>query len=893
MQPEPRATYRLQMRPGFGFDQADEIIEYLSDLGISHVYTSPYLQAAVDSTHGYDVVDPTKINAQLGDEESHERFCESIKTAGMGLMIDIVPNHMAILGKQNPWWWDVLENGPASRYAIYFDVDWDASDQHWPNKVLLPILGDHYGRVLENGDLKLSYENGRVTLHYLENSFPLDPSSLSALLSRAADASHSEMLAFIAESYARLPRPTVTSRRALERRHRDKAVLHNLLERLCQEDLEANLAIENEMEKVNQDPNSLDEIIEQQNYRLAFWRTANRDLGYRRFFDIKELVGLRIEDPEVFRATHALPIKWFLKGWVEGLRIDHPDGLRNPGEYFFRLQEACPAAWIVAEKILEPNEKLPKNWKVAGTTGYDFLNLLNGLFIDPCGVEALAELYKEILDKDIDFKQLVYECKLLVLKELFGSEVNRLSNLFVDICDKHRRHRDYTQPELISVINQTAACFPVYRSYVSVSDNLVSDEDVSYVTMAINLGMEKRPDLDPELFRFLHDLLLLRIPGQLEGEFAMRFQQLTGPVMAKGFEDTALYRYQKLISLNEVGGDPSCFNITLNYFHDCCLVAEKERPLSLLASTTHDTKRSEDVHARLNLLSEIPAEFGSAVKRWMIMNLKHHQGDFPDKNTEYLLYQTLIGAWPINEERILAYMEKAIREAKEHTSWTKINAPYEKAISEFVKAILRDPLFLADFKKFVQPLIQPGRINSLAQTLVKLTAPGIPDTYQGCELWNLSLVDPDSRRMVDFAIRKKFLQELKTLSISQILERMDDGLPKLWVIQQTLHVRKHCADLFNAGSSYKPMAALGSRAEHVIAFMRGESAVTIAPRLIMRLNSQWDDTSLELPSGTWMNVLSGEKFSGDKILLKSALAQFPVALLVEEKKYGKNESMGA
>ncbi len=883
MQPEPIATYRLQMQPGFGFEQASAIIDYLSDLGVSHLYTSPFLQATSGSLHGYDIVDPTHINSELGSGESYQSLCEAIKNAGLGLMIDSVPNHMAILGKENPWWWDVLENGHASHYAAYFDVDWDSSEEHLSNKVLLPLLGDHYGRVLENKEFTLSFEKGQLTLHYHDKSFPIDPSSLSGILNEAASVSHSELLAFIAENYDRLPKSSNPSRKEIQKRQRNTATLRTMLERLCFEEPAIQIAIQNEIDRINKDCNALDVFIELQNYRLSYWRLANQDLGYRRFFDIKELVGLLIEDSEVFRITHALPITWFLKGWVQGLRIDHPDGLRNPTEYFNRLQESCPGAWIVAEKILARGEKLPTNWKIQGTTGYDFLNLLNGLFIDPNGKYALTKLYEEITKKETDFNQLVYECKLLVLNELFGSELNRLSTLFVHICERHRRYRDYTKPELSEALSQTAACFPVYRTYLSSTNKRISNEDEIYVNMAIDLVFMKCPNLDHELIKFLRDLLLLRIPGQLEEELALRFQQLTGAVMAKGFEDTALYRYHRLIALNEVGGDPSQFHVPLNDFHQACQTARLERPLSLLASTTHDTKRSEDVRARLTLLSEIPDAFQKAVLHWMDLNQKFHLDDLPDTNTEYLIYQTLIGVWPISEERMLIYIEKAIRESKEFTSWLKSDQRYENGIKNFVREILKNEIFISDFENFVNPLINPGRVISLAQTLIKLTAPGIPDIYQGSELWNLTLVDPDNRHTVDFTLRRKLIKQLLELNADQIVEKIDEGLPKLFLIQQTLHLRKKFPEFFSSTSSYKPLYAEGCKKDHVIAFMRGETIIIVTPRYIMRLNNDWSDTILEFPEGIWHNIFTKEKLIGGKLVrLNELFIHFPVALFFKE-----------
>ncbi len=882
MKPDPVATYRLQLRPGFGFDHAASIVSYLRALGISHVYLSPYLQAAEGSTHGYDVVDPTRVNEELGGSAGQIRLYEVLAHNDLGQMIDIVPNHMAIAGRQNPWWWDVLENGPSSRFATYFDVDWEASEDRWPNKVLLPVLGDHYGRILEDGLLHLSRREGVLTLHYYEHVFPVDPSSLFELLSRAADLCRSEFLGFLADSHARLPRPTVTARQEVERRHRDKAVLTRLLGRLCRDEVRVAEALDAEIARVSADADELDALIDKQNYRLAYWRTAGRDLGYRRFFDINDLAGLRAEDPEVFEATHDLPITWVREGLVDGLRVDHPDGLRNPAEYFWRLREACPRSWIVAEKILSRGERLPADWPVEGTTGYDFLNLVGGLFVDPRGEDAMTRFYADFTGESTDFPALRRSCKRLVLNELLGSELNRLTALFIDICERHRRHRDYTRYALREALLETAACFPVYRSYVRAQAGLVSETDRRYVTDAVELATSERPDLDPELFHFLRRLLLLEVTGSQEGELAMRFQQLTGAAMAKGLEDTAFYRFHRLICLNEVGGDPAQFGTPVNEFHDGCTRTLDEHPRSLLATSTHDTKRSEDVRARLALLSEIPDDWSQTVRRWSEITEGHRTNGAPDRNLEYLFYQTLVGAWPIGEERLAAYLEKAAREAKQHTSWTQQNETYERDLRQFVGSVLADKAFRHELEEFVEPLRAPGRVNSLAQLLLKLTAPGIPDLYQGSEIWDLSLVDPDNRRPVDFELRRHRLAQLSDLAVDEILGGMDAGLPKLWIIRQTLQFRKAHPEVFGSEGSYAPLIARGTKSDHVVAFLRGDGAVTIVPRLVLGLADDWTDTILELPRGSWTDLLGGEEWRGDEVRMDRLLSRFPVALLVRK-----------
>ncbi len=882
MNPEPVATYRLQLRPEFGFDQASEIIPYLARLGVSHLYASPYLQAAQGSSHGYDVVDPTRVNEELGGRAGHVLLCEALAGEGLGQMIDLVPNHMAIAGRQNPWWWDVLENGPSSRFATYFDVDWEASEDRWPNKVLLPVLGDHYGRILEDGQLRLVRREGILTVHYYEHVFPVDPSSLAELLSRASDACDSEFLGFLADSHARLPRPTVTARQQVERRHRDKAILMSLLARLCRDEPRAAKALDQEISRVNSDPDDFDALLDKQNYRLAYWRTAGRDLGYRRFFDVNSLVGLRAEDPEVFQATHGLPITWVRQGLVEGLRVDHPDGLRNPAEYFWRLRESCPGSWIVAEKILTANERIPPDWPIEGTTGYDFLNLAGGLFVDPRGEAGLTQLYEDFTDRTADFPALVRECKRLVLNELLGSELNRLTALFIDICERHRRHRDYTRHDLREALLETAACCPVYRTYVRAFAGVVSENDHLCIANAIEQATLDRPDLDPELFGFLGSILLLEVTGPLEAELVMRFQQLTGAAMAKGLEDTAFYRFHRLVSLNEVGGDPSQFGTPVERFHEACREALAERPRSLLASSTHDTKRSEDVRARLALLSEIPERWGRTVRRWARINQRHHHNDAPDRNLEYLCYQTVVGAWPIDPARLTSYMEKAAREAKEFTSWTNRNESYEEGLRQFIADALSDESFREGLEEFVDRLVKPGRVNSLAQLLLKLTAPGIPDIYQGSEIWDLSLVDPDNRRPVDFRLRKNLVEKLPALSIESILDEMDTGLPKLWVIRQALHFRRKHPELFGPYGRYVPLTAEGPKAGHVVSFMRGDEVITVVPRLVLSLADRWGDTSLHLPKGPWLDLLGGNEWKEGSIRLRQLLSRFPVALLVRK-----------
>ncbi len=786
--PTPLSTYRLQLHAGFGFDAAAAVASYLKNLGVTHAYCSPYLQAAAGSTHGYDVVDPSRVNEELGGEEGHSRFCRALLEAGLGQVLDIVPNHMSIDprgGRRNLWWWDVLENGPASRYAAYFDVDWDPPQARLRNTVLLPILGDHYGRVLEAGEMKLVRNGGGFEIHYHEHRMPVAPRSLDTLLAEAARRCGSPDLAFIADALARLPISTSTDRESVLVRHRDKEVLRGQLNRLSAEKPEVAAAVDAQVAAVNADPDLLDALLERQNYRPAFWRTAGRELDYRRFFDVHSLVGLRAEDERVFSDTHARVLDWVEKGILDGLRVDHPDGLYDPQGYFERLRRRAPGAWVVAEKILEPGEPLPADWPVAGTTGYDFLNLVNGLFVDPAGEGPLTELWAELSGESVDWPEIVREKKHLVLEQLLASDLNRLAELFLAVCERHRRHRDYTRFELRLALSEVAACFPVYRTYVRAQGGEgqeVGARDVRYLEDAIAAARVRRSDLASDLFDFLRDLLTLTIAGEIEGELAMRFQQLTGPVMAKGLEDTAFYTFLRLTALNEVGGDPGRFGVAPEDFHRACRENQERWPESMLATSTHDTKRSEDVRARLDLLSEIPEEWAAAVRRWRTLNEKHWGENPPDRSAEYLLYQTLVGAWPIDSERLWTYLEKAIREAKRKTSWTRPDPAYEAAVRGFAEGVLADSTFLADLAAFVAPLVAPGRVSSLAQVLLKLTAPGVPDFYQGSEIWDLSLVDPDNRRPVDYELRRRLLADLEGNPTPEaILARVDEGLPKLWL----------------------------------------------------------------------------------------------------------------
>jgi (1->4)-alpha-D-glucan 1-alpha-D-glucosylmutase len=680
---------------------------------------------------------------------------------------------------------------------------------------------------------------------------------LDELVTAAGDAAESDELISIGVALGRLPPATATDRASVEERHRDKEVLRASLARLLEESAEAAEAVDAELASLNADPDRLDALLVRQNYRLAFWRTAGQETDYRRFFDVQELIALRMEDPAVFAESHELLLGLVEAGKVDGLRIDHPDGLRDPAGYLERL----PAdGYVVVEKILEGSEPLPSGWPVAGTTGYEFLNRVLGLFVDPAGEEPLTELYGRFTGEETDFEAVARESRMQVMRETLAADLDRLTALAVAVCDRHRRYRDYTRRELHNALRSLAACFPVYRTYV-VPGLEPSAEDVAAMEAA-----GARSGVDPDLLAFLQEVLLGRVPGGVEADLALRFQQFTAPVMAKGVEDTAFYRYFRLAALNEVGGDPGRFGWSVPAFHSANGVAAARWPATMLSTSTHDTKRSEDVRARLAVLSEMPAAWATAVERWSALNACHGP---PDPNTEYLLYQTLVGAWPLPVDRAVAYLEKAVKEAKRQTSWVTPDEAYEATVRKFVEAVLGDESFVVEVEGFVATVAGGGRVNALAQTLLKLTCPGVPDLYQGTELEDLSLVDPDNRRPVDFEAR------------ARLLNAGPAEAPKLWLLRRALSVRRERYDAaFAPGRGYQPMWAEGVHAERVVAYLRGDHVVVVVPRLVAGL-SDWGDTTLLLPPGRWTDELAGGRWweGNGAVPIAELFAGFPVALL--------------
>ena len=869
----PRATYRIQLRPEFGFGEVCAITDYLAELGVSHLYASPYLQAAKGSAHGYDVVSHRQVSPELGGEAAHARMCRGLAARGLGQLLDIVPNHMAIGTEDNVWWWDVLENGRSSRYASYFDVDWHPADED--NRILLPILGDRYADALAGGHLRVVREGARFVVTYYEHRLPLAPRSLGEPLARVAAKHEAPELGFLADALAALPSPNATDRESSDRRHRDKQVIAGLLARLFEHRADLADAVDAELATLSDDAARLDDLLERQNWRLGYWRYALHELPYRRFFDVATLAGLRVEDPRVFDDVHALVLGWLGDGTVDGVRIDHVDGLRDPTGYLEQLRRRAPSAWIVVEKILAPDERLPSRWQVDGTTGYEMIRVIDGAFVDPAGREPLEALWASFGGDAAPWAAQARRARLDVIHQLLASERDRLVDLAAKMIAGEPSLRDVTRRELGDAITELLASLPVYRTYAR-PGAATSAEDVACLDRALADAVTHRPDVDRRVWATLRRALLLDRAGPCEIELALRFQQTTGAVMAKGIEDTLFYRNAAFVALNEVGGAPERFAVDLDELH-AALAANP--PRSLIASSTHDTKRGEDVRGRLAVLSEIPDAWAAAVARWSSRAAPHRTGDLPDRPTEYLIWQTLVGAWPLDAARLRAYLEKACREAKRRTSWLSPDADYEAAVARFAEGVLADAGLCAEVETFVGTIAQAAWRNTLARTLIKLTAPGIPDVYQGTELPDFSLVDPDNRRPVDFDRRRALLARARDASPEDALAGIADGLPKLWLVHRALAVRKREAAAFDG--EYRRLEVTGPEADRVIAFERGGRVAVIVPRLAARVAS-WAGTAVALGPGAWADGLAGGpvEVHDRRLPVERAWARFPVALLV-------------
>ena len=956
----PTATYRLQFNRDFTFARATELIPYLAKLGITHCYASPFLRARPGSTHGYDIIDHSSINPEIGSAEEFERFVQVLHEHGMGQILDLVPNHMGVMGSDNAWWLDVLENGQASKYADFFDIDWEPLKDELQGKVLIPVLGDQYGIVLDRGELNLKFdsEKGEFSIYYFQHRFPVNPKEYPRILSRRADVLEAKLgseneqfleLQSLSAAFSHLPTRHDAQPQARVERNRDKEIHKRRLAALCSQSSAICEFIQENVDEINGLPgdsrnfDDLHELIKAQAYRLAYWRVAADDINYRRFFDVNDLAALRMENFEVFCATHKYVLDLMQEGKVNGLRIDHPDGLYDPAQYFHRLQcerdcktenQKCNSKsfYVVIEKITTGEEQLPKDWPVHGTTGYEFANLVNGLFVDSESRGRMDRIYRAFIGPHADFDQLAYDCRKLVMERALASELNVLANSLSRIALSDRHTCDFTLNNLRDALMEIVASFPVYRTYVT--GDAVSPEDREHITHAVGLARQRSSVADYSVFDFIQQMLLTEQGaghGQLYhgrvAAFARKVQQFSSAVMAKGIEDTSFYRFNRLVSLNEVGGDPRQFGVSVEKFHRKTGCRREHWPHGMLATSTHDTKRSEDVRARINVLSEIPALWRKRVRNWRELNgsQKSQQNgeEAPSRNDEYLFYQTLVGVWPFDEQeatgeafrsRVRDYMLKAVREGKAQTSWANQNKAYESAVTSFVESVL-DPAvssrFLSDFSAFHRFVARIGMYNSLSQTLIKLTAPGVPDIYQGTELWDLSLVDPDNRRAVDYGQRKRILFELveahQPLDRARALsETMQDGRIKLYLTSTALNIRKLHNELFLDGD-YVPLSVAGPSSNHIVSFARvhgGGTAVVAVPRLTARLLREnhgsvcdpglWLDTRIEVPSpGQYRNVFTGEEVSaecGEKrnwIPSAKVFENFPVALMLLEKTGGE------
>jgi (1->4)-alpha-D-glucan 1-alpha-D-glucosylmutase len=969
----PASTYRLQFNHRFTFEQAHSLIAYFDELGITDCYSSPVLKARAGSVHGYDVVDPTQLNPEIGSEEEFVAFARALRERGMSVLMDVVPNHMCIAGSENRWWLDVLENGPSSPYARFFDIDWNPPNPDLKNRILLPILGDQFGRVLENQEVKIAYRDGAFFANYWETTLPIAPRTSTAVLALAVeelrerlkprpedgDSSepHADLLELesIITSLRNLPPRTETDPARVRERFREKEVARRRLSSLVRESNEARAAVHAAIDRINGrkgKPQSFDllaDLLSNQAYRLSYWRAASDEINYRRFFDINELAAVRVEERPVFTAVHEVVFRLMRQGLVTGLRVDHVDGLHDPAKYLADLQREAgsalrrapfagtekasdgdPPCYVLVEKILGHDEQLRRDWPVHGTTGYEYMNLLNGVFVEEANGRAFRALYEEFIGTLVKFEDLLYHCKKLILRNAMSSELHVLSRRLDRVSHQSRYTRDFTLNSLQGALAEVIACFPVYRSYIRRKHDSVSADDRLHINAAVRAAKRRNQAQDPSIYDFIRAVLLLEDPKGLTREqqaerrdFVLRFQQLTSPVTAKGLEDTAFYRFYPLSSLNEVGGEPAIFGTSLARFHERNQDRRESWPHALSATSTHDTKRSEDVRSRINVLSEIPEEWNRAIYRWREMNrakkTRIEGGEAPDANEEYLLYQTLVGTWPLAETddaaheeyvgRIRGYMQKAIKEAKLHTSWINPDEEYERAVSDFVGAILdreANAQFISDLASFQRVTTRAGMLNSLAQTLLKIAAPGVPDFFQGTEIWDFSLVDPDNRRPVDYELRRRLLDSLRAgeerdraALAAELIAAPADGRIKLYVTARALSFRKARRSLFAAGE-YLPLEAEGTRARSVVAFARraGEAeVVAVAGRFFTRLGAGGEGSGLRLDGAAWGETvlrlggeLGGRRFrdvftgaecdaAGGQLRLADLLSPLPIALL--------------
>jgi (1->4)-alpha-D-glucan 1-alpha-D-glucosylmutase len=934
----------------FTFRDATALLPYLDALGVTDVYASPFMAARAGSLHGYDIVDHSRLNPEIGTDEDLTALARELGARGMGLLMDLVPNHMCVASVENRRWADVLENGRSSPHATFFDIDWHPPKPELREKVLLPVLGEQYGRVLENQQLAVGYEGGGFFVRYYDSRFPIGPRTMRPLLEpMVADllqthpTDHPDVLELesILTAIRHLPARWETDAEKIRERQREKEIVKRRIAALVEGNAAVRDALERSLHAINgarNEPRSFDRLealLGDQAYRLSYWGVAAEEINYRRFFDINDLAAIRVEDPAVMAAVHERAFRLLAEGKITGLRIDHVDGLYDPRRYLENLQmvrrsEGGDHVYVIAEKILVGDEILPPEWPVQGTTGYDFMNVLNGLFIEPAGVRAIERAYQRLRPEPVGFDDLLYRAKRLILRTAMSSELYVLARHLDRISEQHRWSRDFTANTLYLALGEVVACFPVYRTYVQADSAEVTSRDRAHVMHAIRDAKRRNRATSASIFDFLADILLLQDPEGITDaeradrrEFVLRLQQLTGPVMAKGLEDTVFYRYTPLASLNEVGGRPTAAATDVDRFHAWAVRRLSSWPHAMSATSTHDTKRGEDVRARLDVLSEMPREWQLAVRRWHRMNLRKKplvdDVRVPEADEEYFIYQTLLGIWPVAvgdhaahaalAGRLGDYVQKALREAKIHTSWVNVNQAYEAGVAEFLRHLLEDSddnAFLRELRRFVGTLILPGIYNSLAQVLIKTTAPGVPDFYQGTELWDLTLVDPDNRRPVDFELRRRMLGDLRARAaadapalIADLIAHPGDGAIKLLVTERALDHRRRNRAVYDTGS-YIPLTADGSRRAHALAFARvqGQTAsITVTGRFFSVLGAAesaplgeaiWGDTRIPLdralPRGAWRDVLSGRVVrgageDGGTLRLAEVFTDLPVAIL--------------
>ena len=854
------ATYRLQLHSEFTLAAAVEVLPYLQQLGVSHVYLSPCLQAMRGSAHGYDVTDPRRISEDLGGEAAWTQFVAAARSRSLGILLDIVPNHMAATA-QNPWWDDVLCHGPYSRYCRYFDLRMPV-----PSRFCVHIcsLGRPYGEALAAGELQVQVQGAQLRVRHHDNSWPLTPGSWSALIERADPC------------FAELERLTQIESPGQSERQRYQACAEQATRVL--KDCAQGEALGRALAALNADRERLDQLLQRQFYALHGWKLAGELVNYRRFFDISTLVGLSTERPEVFAAAHERFERMVAAQEIDGVRVDHPDGLRDPREYFGRLRALLPRGRIYVEKILDTEERLPGSWPIDGTVGYDFLSKVNRLWMSDQHTDSLTSIYADFTGHSVNLGAVIREKKDATVRHAFAHDLQRLCDRAIGIARGAHATRDLSPRQIREALAQITAGLGIYRTYRTAGE--IEESDAAVFAEAVRNARFARPDLDAATFDFLL-ALLSRVPlNEEEFAFLCEWQQLTPAVMAKGVEDTTFYCFDRLLSCNEVGAQASLIGISSDKFHEYCHYLSEHWPRNMLATSTHDNKRSEDVRTRISLLSEIPDRWAAALHQWSTLNEGAWNNRTPDRHAEYLLYQTLVGAWPIDVRRSWQYMLKACREAKLRTSWQEPNAGYEANIQGFVERVLDNVDFVLSLTEFVEPLVLPGRINSLAQTLLKLVAPGVPDFYQGTELWDLSLVDPDNRRPVDYGRRAQLLARCRALPAAEALADWDSGLPKLWLIDRVLTLRAARPEEFAEDSRYQPLAAQGAHLGNLLALRRGENLIAVVPRLTLSIQNRWEDTRLPLPGGTWHNVFTEEDLSV-AATPEELFRRFPVALLLK------------